>query len=316
MENAPQERADYIQRLLHNKPKPRNQVAAISGLSNAYIRELERGAFANVGRQKIIALAVALDLTLNETDNLLALFDRPSLTTADIPKFLNIANRAKISSALYPIHNYISLLILFSHVEQIPGRLTIVVDRPTDMFRPPQYEASWHRLSEDSGSISVRLVEAITRRRTKCISMLLDDYPVDQYICREIMDAYISDCVDDAERKWRIKHIENLIYYLDHYENFSIYLTTVTPRFYFSIKTSAYKEKETDKLLFVGKLPKALKEANLGRLAGFVTDNQIIIQSFTYELDFIKDHILDQYLDRQELKTYLETLISGAQNIE
>ncbi len=312
MENRPQARAEYVQKLLASKPKPRNQVAAISGLSNTYIRELERGAFANVGRKKLIVLAVALDLTLEETDDLLALFDRPHLTSADVPTFVDMANQAKISSALYPISSYIFQLILFTHVEQIPGRLTIVVDYPTGILRPPEYETYLHGATNEDGFIYVELVEAIIRRRMHCLSLLLGRHPVDQYICREAMDNYISECNDEREREWRVKHIENFLWYLGNYDNFNVYLTTITPRFFFSLKTSADKESETDKLLFVGRQPRWGREAKLGRLTGFVTDNQIVIQNFVDELDFIKDHILEEYLDRRKLRDYLEALLSDS----
>jgi transcriptional regulator with XRE-family HTH domain len=296
---------------LKSKPKPRNQVAAVSGLSNTYIRELERGAFANVGRKKLVALAFALDLTLEETNDLLALFDRTPLSSADVPTFVDMSNQAKISSALYPISSYITQLILFSHMEQIPGRLTIVVDRPTGILRPPEYETYLHGVTDEDGVIYEELVEAIIRKRMHSLSVLLDQHPVDQFICREVMDTYLNECADESERKWRVKHIENLLWYMGNYDNFNVFLTTITPRFFFSLKTSADRETETDKLLFVGRQPRPGREARLGRLTGFVTDNQIVIQNFVDELDFIRGHILEEYLDRPKLIAYLEDLVSN-----
>jgi transcriptional regulator with XRE-family HTH domain len=310
VESIQQVRAEYFKRLLESKPKPRNQVAAISGLSNTYIRELEHGAFANVGRSKIIALAVALDLTIGETDELLALFDRPPLTSADIPTYLDIANQAKIASALYPISSSISQLILFNHVEQIPGRLTIVGDRPTGILCPPDYEVYLHGQVTENGSFYADLVEAIIRKRMHCFSLLLNSYPADQYICRESMDNYVRESKGTRERKWRVQHIENLLWYLRNYDNFNVYLTNVSPRFFFSLKSSANKFEQTDKLIFVSKRPRPFLEARPGRLSGFVTDNQTVIQNFTDELELIKNHTLEEYMCRNKRQAYLEALIS------
>ena len=310
MENGQQVRAEYVKRLLESKPKPRNQVAAISGLSNTYIRELERGTFANVGRKKIISLAVALDLNLGETDDLLGLFDRPPLTSVDIPTFVDIANRAKISSALYPISSIVSQLILFSLVEKIPGRLSIVVDAPTGILCPPEYEIYLHGQTTVNALLYNDLVEAIMRKRMHCLSVLLNSHPAEQYICREVMDKYIKECTDTREKQWRVKHIENLLWYLRNYDNFNVYLTNVSPRFFFSLKSSVNKLEETDKLIFVGRQLGPLRQARPGRLTGFVTDNQIVIQNFTDELEFIKNHILEEYLSKEKIKAYLEDLIS------
>ena len=76
--------ADHVKMLLKRSRMPRNQVAAISGLSNEYIRVLEYGKSASVAREKLISFAVALNLDLHETDDLLTVFDRTKLTLDDI----------------------------------------------------------------------------------------------------------------------------------------------------------------------------------------------------------------------------------------
>jgi transcriptional regulator with XRE-family HTH domain len=85
--------AEYICKLLAQSPMPRNQVAALSGLTNTYIRDLERGIIANVGRDKLISLSVALNLDLIETDQMLKIFDRSPLSLDDIGIFLQTAER-------------------------------------------------------------------------------------------------------------------------------------------------------------------------------------------------------------------------------
>ena len=290
-------------------PKPRNQVASISGLSNAYIRELERGAFTKVGREKLISLAVALDLNLSETEELLAIFDGSKLTKDDIPMFLETAERGRISSALYPISSAISQLLLFPSVEKIPGHLIIVADRPTGILRAEGHRTYIERHTAKAGSIYCDLMEAVIRRRKHYLVKKLEEYPVDQYICREILDDYVSKCDDIKEREWRVRHIENLLWHLKNYDNFALYLTKVSANFAFTLNLPAESEKETAKLLFVAKQLQFLREPRSGRLTGFATDNQIVIQNFKKEVEFIKETVIEEFLDRRKLENYLEGLI-------
>ncbi|MBF0531002.1 MAG: helix-turn-helix domain-containing protein, partial [Deltaproteobacteria bacterium] len=104
MNNNQKKAAEYIRSLLKEKMVPRNQVASLSGLSNAYIRHLEQGNIANVNRAKLIAFAVALSLDLQSVDHLLTIFDRTKLTSEDIPLFLENAGQRKISAAMLPLH--------------------------------------------------------------------------------------------------------------------------------------------------------------------------------------------------------------------
>ena len=48
-----------------------------------------------------------------------------------------------------------------------------------------------------------------------------------------------------------------------------------------------------------------------GLLAGFATDNQIIIENYKYDLDKLKNSIINQYLDRDKMIAYLKKLISN-----
>jgi transcriptional regulator with XRE-family HTH domain len=290
-------------------PKPRNQVASVSGLSNAYISELERGSFAKVGREKLISLAVALDLNLRETEELLAVFNGSNLTKDDIPIFLETVERGRISSALYPVRSAISQLLLFALVEKIPGHLIILADRPTAILRSEGHRTYIDRHMAEAGSIYADLVEAIFRKRKHYLLQRLEKYPTDQYICREILDDYVRKCDDTEEREWRVRHIENLLWHIRNYNNFTLYLTRISANFAFTLNLTTESEKETDKLLFVAKELQFVREARLGRLTGFATDNKIVIQNFKKEVEFIEETVIEEYLDRRRLEAYLEGLL-------
>ncbi|MEE9497016.1 MAG: helix-turn-helix transcriptional regulator, partial [Desulfobacterales bacterium] len=131
--------ADHVKMLLKRSRMPRNQVAAISGLSNAYIRVLEHGESASVAREKLINFAVALNLDLHETDDLLTVFDRTKLTVDDIPNFINTSKQMRISSALLPLRDVFIIELMFLSIEWVPGHNLVVNDRPTAALRPEGY---------------------------------------------------------------------------------------------------------------------------------------------------------------------------------
>ncbi len=47
-----------------------------------------------------------------------------------------------------------------------------------------------------------------------------------------------------------------------------------------------------------------------GRLAGFATDNQVVIENFQADLDLLKESIIEEYLDQERLEVYLESLLT------
>ena len=302
--------ADHVKTLLKRSRMPRNQVAAISGLSNAYIRVLEHGESASVAREKLISFAVALNLDLHETDDLLTVFDRTKLTMDDIPNFINTSKQMRISSALLPLRDVFIIELKFLSIEWEPGHNLVVNDRPTAALRPEGYRTHSCKDMENTHSIHNDLIEAIGRERQMNLLSKLALYPIDNYICRDNLEQYILNCDDPDERKWRIKHLEATFWHLRHHKNFSIFLTNVVPSFVFSIKLPPASEKKTDRLTFLGKQIDFFMGKGSGRLAGFATDNQVIIENFRKEVSFLENHIVEKYLDKSKLETYLENLIN------
>jgi len=310
MHKRQQESAAYINALLKNSRMPRNQVAAISGLSNAYIRVLENGDSASVGREKLIAFAVALNLDLNKIDDLLTIFDRAKLTTDDIPIFLETSKHRKISSALHPLRDVYAIELVFLSVEQIPGHQVTVNDMPSAVFRPEGYRTFTDKKLAEGHSIYSDLIEAIGRERSRNLVVQLARYPVDHYICRDNLEGYIKQCDDIEGKGWRVKHIETMLWHIRNYDKYRLFLTNLIPSFNFVLKLPPESGKYTDKLSFMGKQIDFFLGPRSGRLAGFATDNQIVIENFKAEVESLKANIIEEYLDRRRLETYLEDLIA------
>jgi len=302
--------AKHVKMLLKRSRMPRNQIAAISGLSNAYIRVLEHGESASVAREKLISFAVALNLDLHETDELLTVFDRTKLKVDDIPNFINTSKQMRISSALLPLRDVFIIELMFLSIEWVPGHNLVVNDRPTAALRPEGYRTYTCTDMENPHPIHNDLIEAIGRERQMNLISKLGLYPIDNFIFRGNLEGYILNCDDPVERKWRIKHLEATLWHLRHHKKFSVFLTNVVPSFVFSIKLPPESEKKTDRLTFLGKQIDFFMGKGSGRLAGFATDNQVIIENFRKEVNFLENHIIEKYVDQSKLETYLESLIN------
>lgn len=311
MKNRQQASAAHIRMLLRRSRMPRNQVAAISGLSNAYIRVLEKGESASVGREKLISVAVALSLDLQEIDELLTVFDRAKLSLDDIPNFIQISRQAKISSALLPLRDVFFIELIFLAIEQIPGRQIIVNDRPTSCLRPEGHRSYFCRGMTRIHPIHSPLIEAIGRERKRNLVSKLMHYTVQNYICRDNLEKYVRRCGDVEERAWRAKHVETMLWYMRHYDNFKVFLTNAIPSFLFSLNLPPESERESPKLAFIGKQIDFFMGKGSGRLAGFATDNQIIIENFKADVEFLKENVLQEFRDRRRLEAYLEDLAQG-----
>ncbi|MHA1700662.1 MAG: hypothetical protein ACTSWK_00120, partial [Promethearchaeota archaeon] len=288
MNNQRQARVAYLNALLKKSKRPRNQIAAISGLSNAYIRALEQGSIGKVGREKLIHLAIALSLDLNEHDDLLTIFGLAKLNQDDIPVFLEISNRSIITPALHPLRTTIATELLILSIEKEPGLLVIVSDRPTHSLRSEGHRSHSDKRLIEAHHLYSGLMEAIVKERKANLSLQLVKYEVEHYVCKNCLEEYAKKSVDSKEKKWRLKHFKNLIWHIKNYKNFHFYLTNTCPNFIFDLKFASKFEGMGNKLFFMGKQTHFSLGAMPSRLTGFVTDNKVFMQDFKEEYKHIK----------------------------
>jgi transcriptional regulator with XRE-family HTH domain len=308
MKNQQHERREYVQGLMQRSPVSRNQIAAISGLSNPYIRDLEMGTIANVGREKLIALAIALDLDLSEIDHMLTVFDRARLSRDDIPDFLEASKRCRISAALHPVHDSYTFDLLLLSAELIAGPHVIVSTRPASCLRTEEHRWYSEKTLVEKHGIYAELVAEINRERRRRMMINLNNHPLEQYVCKKCLQDYIRDCEDPVEKNWRKHHIKNAVNMLKGFENYHFYLVNECASFIFVLKTPASAANESEKLVITVLPPHRIKIRASGLLAGFATDSQAVILNFKEELRFIKESVIEDYLDRGRLIDFLEGL--------
>lgn len=311
MDPRQQKKSDYIRMLMDKSPISRNQVATVSGLSNPYIRELEKGNIANVGREKLISFAVALNLSLPEVDQMLTVFDRAALSGDDVPVFIDTSKRSRISAALHPVHDSFTFDLAVLSAERIPGEHVIVSPRPASCLRETGHRTYAEKSLVDSHPLYAELVAAIIRERRRLLIENLADYPFRQYVCIQCLKDYIRRCSDPAEKQWRIRHLQNTMQMISEHENFHFFLSRECPSFIFVLRTPPANAKETEKLIITVLPPHRFQVRTSGHLAGFATDSQAVILNFKEELSFLRETVMDEYRDRRVLLGFMEKLVNG-----
>jgi hypothetical protein len=310
MKKAQRNSSAYVKKLLEKVQIPRNQISAISGLSNTYIRDLESGNIANVGRDKLISFSVALNLDLSETDNLLTIFDRAKLTSEDISFFLEASDRRKISTALLPVRGSFALSLMHLSAERIPGPHVLVSSIPSVSLRAEGHGLHINRHILNNHPLRKLLIEAIARERKHAMALNLARYTVEQYICKHCLEDYVNQCEDQIEKKWRVKHIENILWYTRNFENLKFFAIDRCPVFVFALKAPAKSTKENERLIITRFPPHGFGKTDPKMLSGFATKNNVIIQNFKQEIEFLRETAAKEYVDRKKMENYLQDLIS------
>jgi hypothetical protein len=193
--------------------------------------------------------------------------------------------------------------------ESTPGRFVIVNDQPTASLLPQGYRSYFRRNMVDPHPIYFKLIEAVGQARQTNFINILNRYPVEHYICRKCLEAYIDNNADIKDKLWKQKHVENLIHFIQNYDNFSIFLTDSCSRFNFTIKTPDPDVGGNEKLFFMGKAPHSRLMDNEQNLTGFATENQVIIQNFKGGLEIVKKKVVTELEDPKHMVSYLEGLI-------
>ena len=303
--------AAFVKRQIENGPLPRNQIATISGLTNTYIRDLERGAIVNVERGKVIALGLGLNLSLGQLDEMLLLFDRAPLSPDDIPLFLAVAGRCKSASVLLPMRNFLAFDLYTIAAIRVPGEHALASYKPMAALQPAGYRRYEYRERLREHPLFGDLVEALGQEMAIGLKGHLETHRVDQYVSRYAMGEYLKADQDPKKRKWHIQHVRQLMESLNRHANLHFYLTRESSSFLFTLKTASQDTKTNDRLLISSLTPPGPKFRNLGLLAGFTTSNPVVIASFKEEIGVLKSMVVEAYQEKEKMIRYLEEMIQN-----
>ncbi len=304
-------RGNFIETAINNSFIPRNQIAAISGLTNTYILDLIKGNIKNANRHKLIAFAIAVNLSLPEYDEMLTLFDRTSLNKDDIPTLLETAKRSKISSTLHPLREELSYEFMVLATELLPGPTILNLHYPTAALRIEGHRTYIENNLNKDHLLYKEIREAVGAERKKNLANNLSKHKTEHFIYQRDLEKYIAHCTDKKEREFRIRHVEQVIQHLKIFPNFRLYLTNTYHAFSFLLKMSPESKEKKGYILFTGREYDPVIGVMTGRLAAFGTCNQVIIQNFSRDVDDLRKSVTSKSFDRNKLILYLKDLISS-----
>ncbi|NNG00002.1 MAG: hypothetical protein HKM93_11530 [Desulfobacteraceae bacterium] len=300
--------SSYINALLQKSRLPRNQLSAISGLTNTYIIDLEQGNFSNVRREKLIALAVALSLSLRETDELLDFFDRMHLSIDDIAIFLSVSDRIRTSSVMMPLIGDVALGLAQLSAEKDPGDHIVVSPEPSYCIYSTGYRRVAARSDLEDHPLYGELGEALNQARHEQLYHRLKHYRFDQYICVHCLEMYLHRFLNDDEKAFRRQHVVEITNLLKAHANFNLHLLAKCPNTAYTFRLSPPDSDKSDTLFLVLWPHHRVSYDRVGRLSGFTTSNQSLIESFKDELVAVKQAVIQRYTDRDRLIDYLSNL--------
>ena len=302
-------RATFICDVITSSRIPRNQLAAAAGLTNTYIRDLELGNIANVDRGKLLRLAVALNMNLNHIDEMLQIFDRASLSPADIDLFIESARKRKVTTALFPLRDFYAYELAVYAMEAVPGDQVLVNDRPSVCLREQGHRTFSDNRLVEAHPLYAELLETIGDVRRRRFESNLKTDTITHYLCRECIEAYILVNKDEQEAHWRKKHVANLLDFYRRYDSLKVHITGVCSYMLFSIKHPT--DGSGTQFNFCAKPGHYIPGERPGRLAGFSTNNPVMLKTFEDELDSIKGWVLPEYQSRKAVEAFLEGLITS-----
>jgi len=297
----------YIDKLFQAIPIPRNQISSISGLTNTYIRDLEHGNIVNVPREKLIALAMAINLNLYETDRLLRVFDRADLSPDDIPFFVDAYDNLKLTGAVYPIRDHFAYELACGAIEQHAGDQIIVNDKPTVSLMDSGHRSYTESFLARIHPIHMELIEAIGKKRLTILNKTTRTHKVDLIVCQDHLENYMLRCEDAQERHWRRRHLANMLTMIQSCPNFKLHVVAFGSGLLFTIK---YPEADEAPMLCycaVGAHESYVLRA--GRLSGFATAGKVLTQTFGQEVANLRSHVIEKFTDTSILARYIENLI-------
>lgn len=309
MDTRKQKSAAFITKAIKNSLIPMNQIATTSGLTNTYIRDLMNGNIAHANRSKLIAFATTVGLTLDETDDLLTVFDRAKLSLDDIPIFIQTAKKRKASNAFYPVRDFFGYELLTLAAEQISGPKILFSRHPTNALRPEGHRTYLDKERDGVHEIHSAVREAVGKERNRNLVEQLSRYPMYQYIEKDCLKEYVDHSHDTAERKWREKHLEFLISNIRQFDNFKLIITRIPSAFTFFIKYLESMDKPERIFITGGDISQSTYRVP-GQIVGYFTGNQTIIEQFNNDVNILKGHIYKEFMDRKNLLSFLESLIS------
>ncbi|MGA3116739.1 MAG: hypothetical protein ABSF90_20140 [Syntrophobacteraceae bacterium] len=224
----------------------RNELAQLTGMANSYLIALAKGEIKKVGRDKLISISVALNLSSDETNLLMREFSYADINDQDSELFIQAALRRKIVG-MQSVYKGLNLYLFFISLEMIPGDAVMVLSRPSGLFAPTE-----SRFNHDENSpnyIYQCLYKACFEKRKWILDQNIKDHTVTTLICRQCLSDYIDKALFKNETSYISDHFTNIFNYMNAHDNYRILLTDRCQSLMFELKYSGTTN-DNNKLVF------------------------------------------------------------------
>jgi len=281
---------DILIKLIKHSSYTRNELAMLSGLPNSYLFQIEKKKIKKIGREKIIAIGISLDLPKDQINEILDKNQHKLFSETDADLLFEISQKRRITGIqpLYPGLNFDTLLL---SLESIPGDLIIVNDRPPSILLQFGYRDQY----KYNDSVLEALFEGIKKRRLDLLDQQLKNYRREYFVCEKCLEEYIHNKYR-SEKKKLLKHIEALCHYIQN-PNYSFNLLKVCPYIRFEMKIPA--DNSMKQVYYIGRQgldhSKEKKDMQDKRLHGFATDSKKITNYFIMEYENLKNLVYNRY---------------------
>lgn len=294
-----------------------NELAKISGISNTYFNFIKSGKIKNPGREKIMAVAIGLNYSLEEIDKLLGHHDYKEVSEKDFDIFIASAKSRDITG-FQPLYENINYPMYLLALDNLPGNKLVVNKKPSSTLESPEYLSYRDELRsrETTNPIYGKLKTAILLERKKLLNNLLDNYQLKYLVCDECLINYINRSKNsDKEKQFIKEHINELIKYLDH-PNYHFNIIKQCPRLRFIMKILSDNRNGKNKLIYTGygehrhKVKNSHGKNSRDRLFGMATDSSKFLDHFRIEYEELeKNFIKHEYSNPKKIQDYLKKLI-------
>lgn len=317
----------------------RNQVSKISGISNTYLAKLERfemdGARMNIKRKTLINIAVSLNLSLAEINNLLKEYDHEEVSTSDTPYFL-AASEIQTVTGILPLFSSLALEWFLIGMEKKlsvteGASLEYVLDQPNHALKSSEHAGFVNELDLNIKKIlpvHKDLVESACIHRRKLITEALEKgNTINTYICAGCLERYMKRWenysgteVEDKYKNFLREHVQTLVKFIKNYpDRYNLRLLKKCPRIRYQILYTPLRsgkggaQNKINKVFFLGRESECNRDRRIvewsdhngfgqgfGDLIGFATDLQSLLDFFHKQHVGLKDYFVDDRFDKPE----------------
>lgn len=274
----------------------RNELSLLTGLSNSYLISLAKGDIKKVGRDKLIFIAVAFNLSLEETNNLMSEFQLADINFNDANIYIQAAARRKITG-IQSLYRGLNLYLFLISLYTIPGNTVLLRPDPHIIFESVEYRKYIDKKSKLTKSKHYNVVYDL---REYFISYLKEKvftdhkYDFDYLICGKCFDDYLNRAItikqriDEQEIVFVAEHLQNLISYMNDHPNYRVYILNKCHSMAFVMKYSALPN-DNPKVFFAA--PMRHGASSDFNFAGFATDAKRITSRLSRQYQLLKnDH--------------------------